>query len=395
MLSYVCVEGRVVRHFVLLVVALLVACGQAEPKGEPKTGVPKLQPTAYVSFGAEQHTPGYFRDMYRLVSAVSLLDDETAATRLRLELENRVVAPDTLDVLTPEGRATVDGLLVLALRAVQATADTAAISRRAGELLLSRTLLLDPARAAWNDAHPEQPAEAVAPGAQTLARAALEVLDVVGGIAPLSCSMAAAGAASWDPGTPEYHWVEGGCDDDTWVPGYCEADRWVEGECTQVWVPESCSGGSWRDDGYYEYRCYSDDDCRYEWVSRWTYVDGSCDGGYYEEDCYSGYSEPGLCYDGHWEEGACQDGYWQAVYSSGWWSYDYVTAPQECTVVRPAQLAIAESAIFVLAAKASEELDASWQSALDKLSESFAEGSGPEGEAGFDACMQVLQAAAQ
>lgn len=320
-------------------------------------------------FDANMQTPGYFRDMFRLLTAQRQVDDTTAVQRLLIEIPARIAEPGLLPSMPDDDIATLEGLLILAYRSVQATADTPRTSRQIGEALLYQTLALDPARAAWNRDHSsDEQVNTLTGGAMALADATLSSLGKLVAGHPTVCASAAASAASWDPGDAEMAWVDGWCEPDRWVGDYCEPDRWLEGDCYDIWISEACSGGRWEDWGYYDYYCYDADDCRYRWVERWEYIEGNCDGGYYEERCDSGYWEIGLCYDGTFVPGYCEQGYYEYRFPGGVWSFSPgIGSPPECNTVRPGQLSIAATGAGVLHDKAYDDLETQWQAALDQL----------------------------
>jgi hypothetical protein len=346
------------------------------------------------AFDANQQTPGYFRDTYRLLEAQSTLDDETAAARLLIILPERLAERGALPPMQARELDTLDGLLILALRAVQATGDTPRASRRIGEELLLRTLELDPARVAWNRQHPDHAVGTSLGGAATLAAEGASALRLPADGLPAPCQISSDTGTTFDPGTPETVWVEEYCEPDRTVGGYCEPDVWIDGDCTEEWVPEQCTGGYWEDDGYYEYRCSSDGTCRYIWVSRQTYVDGTCSGGYWDEWCDSGYWEYGLCYDGTFVPGYCDPGHYEFRYPGGTWNtpINAPLSPPECSTSRPSQLAIAVSVTQVLHAKAAADLAPEWQAAVKSLVAS-GQLQAPN-EVTFDAVHQILSGAA-
>jgi hypothetical protein len=380
----------------MAIVALAAACGgEPVPKGSPARDRPTIASPAVARFAATDQTPGYFRDMYRLLAAQAIVDDDTAVARMLIELPNRVALPGELPPVPERTRNTLNGLLILSLRAVEATTETPRPCRQIGERLLGRTLGLDPARAAWNAAHTAgEQVELVQPGAKTLADEARWSITHAAFGAPANCSGSAGltDGANWDPGEAEQVWIDERCAPDENVGGYCEADLWVEGDCTDVWVPEQCSGGYWVDYGRYDYRCYSEDDCEYVWVEDRRYVNGACAGGYYDERCNSGYWEYGLCYDGTFVPGYCIPGHIEYRFPGGTWTFSPATStPTECSSVRPSQLAIAATAAFVLQDQAYDDLTPEWQSALDRLVES--DKLLVPDETAFDAVLQILDAA--
>jgi hypothetical protein len=346
----------------------LAACGTEPGTASPASTRPAGAAGSTALFDADQQTPGYFRDTYRLLEAQSLVDDETAAARLLVVLPERIAERGDLPPMSQRDVDTLDGLLILALRAVQATRESPATCRAIGETILSRTLGLDPARQAWNREHPSRTVEVVSGGAATLASEGGWAIGrpALGG--PEICQISDTGA-TFDPGPPEVVWVEEYCEPDQTVGEYCEPDRWLEGDCWEEWVPEECSGGYWENDGYYQYRCESDGTCRTIWVDQMVYVDGTCSGGYWEEWCDSGYWEYGICYDGTFVPGYCEPGHYEYRYPGGTWDTPISAPlpPAECTTCRPPQLAIASTVAQVLHAKAKSDLTPEWQSALDDL----------------------------
>jgi hypothetical protein len=373
----------------------VTACGGwTDPSAAPKrSGDLKPDATAsVVQFDANMHTPGFFRDTYRLLGALAPLDDATAVEQLAVELQSRTLSRGEIPDMTDRDVDTLDGLVLLALRSLQATDDEPATARHLAVRLVNTALALDPARVAWNEAHADAEVETISGGAHPLAEAGLFAIRDAARNYPAVCTAAAQTGTYWDPANAEIVWVDGWCEEDEWVGGYCEPDRWIEGDCIDVWVPEQCSGGYWEDQGWYEYYCYSADDCRYRWYEYWVYVDGNCTGGYYEQDCNPGYWEYGLCYDGTFVPGYCVDGHYEWRCPGGVWTFEqYVTAPTGCEVVRPSQLAISSSAALVLHAKARDELFTEWQVALDELVESGRLQS-PD-ESTLDAVIQVLEGA--
>jgi hypothetical protein len=370
----------------------VAACGGTVPgtqqnpgnSGTPDGTTPKTTLTA------ADHTPGYFRDQFRLLAAQAALSDETAVTRMITDFEARLRAPGDLPGLTPEARATLDGLWMLGLRATQATSNTPQAARTIGQTIFSMTLGLDPAVVAFNDDGGAAPV--TLPGAGTLALAAQAAILAAADDAPGVCQdLNTTSSALYVAGPPERRWIAEYCTDEYYVEGYCEPDRWIHEDCYDEWVPEQCNGGRWIDQGYYEYYCYSADDCRYIWRERWVYQDGTCSGGYWEQYCYPGYWEPGICYDGYWVRGGCIPGHWEYIYPEAYWSYSAMTAaPQDCTTVRPQQYAIALAAMQVQKSQAYADIEPMWQAALDALLGS-ADINNPN-EAVFDAAVQILQA---
>ncbi len=374
----------------LVMLAALAGCttAPAQPVGELKGGAEDGSPSAQALFDADAHTPGFFRDMYRLLSAQSLLDDAVAVERLLLELPARAQSPGELPPLSSLEHDTLTGAMIFAVRALQATQDTPALARTVADEVLSRVLGLDPARRAWNAAHPDATVEVTTAGPAFLAGAARSALFLVAEDAPLLCNSSAA-TAVWQPGTPEQVWVDEVCLPDTYIEGFCEPDEWVEGDCYEYWVEDDCDGGYWRDDGYYRYTCYGSD-CRYVWVARWVYEDGDCYGGHYEEDCSSGYWEDGLCYGGYWQEGLCEPGHFESTYPNGTWSYAAVSAPTDCAAIRPEQYAIALSGVEVLLGVLAEELEPEWAAAALEILEAGAALEPTEGK--LAALLAVLDA---
>lgn len=353
----------------LMMLATLAACG-AEPEGVPKNVDQGSGGDSRVRFDANRHTPGFFRDLYRMLMAQSVVDDATAVERMLVDLPQRLASTGELPDMLESDVRTAEGLMILALRGVQATQTTPKMARQIGERLLTDVLALDPARVAWNREHePIDHVEVITGGPAALARAAAFALDHAARIIGAVCEVQhTSQAAAWDAGEAQTVWVDEVCQPDRYVGGYCEPDRYIEGECYEDWVPENCGGGYWKDMGYYEYRCYDDDDCRYIWRSRWIYFEGTCTGGYYEEDCYSGYWERGICYEGTFVPGVCQPGHYEYRFPGGTWTFEmHATAPSECAPVRPTQWAIGVTAVQVLKAKVYADMEPEWQAALDDL----------------------------
>jgi hypothetical protein len=380
----------------LVVFALIFqACGptgedRSERKSRRDLGVVLDEPPLpNVQGTSVDHTPGFFRDMYRILDATSVLDVGLAADRLRVELEHRAYDPGELPDLLPVTQNTLEALLAIALRTMQSTADQPQSAYAVGSELVRITLGLDPALAALTE---ESPTEA---GAATVAAAALFALDTSSSSSPALCRMDNFSSASfWNLGAPVVVWVDEVCQQDRWVGGYCEPDRYIDGQCYQTWVPEDCTGGYWRDNGYYDYVCYSYDDCRTIWRSRWVYIDGHCTGGYYDEYCNNGYWEYGLCYDGTYVPGYCRPGHYEYRYPGGTWTFHYyVTAPQECEGVRPAQFSVATRSIQAISSFPFEDVDPEWQAAIDAwLDEAQLD---EPNEPALESALQILQAIAE
>jgi hypothetical protein len=381
----------------IVILVLITGCG--DWSGDPKRSE-ELKPGAnnpsVVQFDANMHTPGFFRDTYRLLGALAPEDDATAVHRMTVELQARTLVRGETPDMPERDIDTLDGLVLLALRSMQAADDEPATGRHLAQRILAMALALDPARIAWNEAHgASEQVEVLPGGGRTLAEAGLfAVRDAARGY-PAVCTAAAQTGTYWDPENAEIVWVDEICEPDRWVGAYCEPDRWREGACIDVWVPEQCSGsGYWEDRGWYDYYCYSDDDCRYEWVEYWVYVDGDCSGGYYEQQCNAGYWEYGLCYDGTFVPGYCIEGHYEWRCPGGVWTFEqYLTAPSGCEIVRPSQLAISASAAYVLHAKGRDDLFTEWQVALDELIESDRL-QAPD-ESTLDAVIQILEGALQ
>ena len=106
-------------RFLSLFVAVGIAgCGGdgvvavASPELEPQTE-PGPSGNQTGSLTADDHTPGFFRNTYRLLDAQSLLDAGTAAERVQLELGRLAVDPGELPTMLDLDIATLEGLLVL------------------------------------------------------------------------------------------------------------------------------------------------------------------------------------------------------------------------------------------------------------------------------------------
>ncbi len=387
----------------LIAIVLLTAAFGCDP-----TGVPKDK-SAYVNlsdpssgelpaFHAEQHTPGFFRNVYRVLKAQESLSNEEAVNRLLLDLPERIEFKDELPAMLLEAEQSIDGLLLLALRSVQANADRPSIGRAVGDELLKRVLQLDPARAAYNAAHPDLPPVPSSDGGpQFLAQAAISALELSAQHSASECQpLAIEHRATWNPYQSELVWIPERCQPDRWVGGYCEPDRYIEGECIDEWVPENCTGGYYEDRGRYEYICYGSDDCRYVWRSRDEWVPENCTGGYYDEYCYPDRYERGLCYDGTFVPGWCIEGRWEYRYPGGTWSWPryVVDGPEEtvpCDELWPTQSAIALAALGSLVAQLPDFIEPYWFTAAETALDSH-EGQAPR--AVVDASVQILEAIA-
>jgi hypothetical protein len=374
----------------LIALSLVAACYGAMPKEQPLPSDFEEGPESADELRAEDHTPGYFRDMYRILAAQMQLDDATAVYRLRLELESRTAEVGDLPEMLPVDVATLEGLHILALRSVQATSAAPAVARQLGEEMLRVSLGLDPAIEAWNRTHDPDALETDG-GAKTLATVGRWALARAAEDYPVLCQQAL-GLSDWSSGDAEVVWIDEVCEPDQWVGGYCEDDEWLEGDCWDEWVPENCSGGRWVDRGYYEYYCYSSDDCRYVWRSRWIYEEGYCSDGYWEEYCDNGYWEEGICYDGTFVPGYCQPGHYEYRFPGGTWTFENYAVDPQCTEVRPTQYAIAVAAARVLYAKAVDGLTPEWRAALEALVADPRLETPDEGV--LSAIRQVLEAAA-
>lgn len=337
----------------IAVLLVLVGCGE---ESVPKR---RATPTPFTIQGlkAEDYTPGFFRNAFRLLESLRKLDNGVAVARIKAFASD----PDpALPPLLEEDAATLSALLTLTQRAIIATSDDPTLAGLVGAELIEDALGLDPAL----DAQQLEPR--LPPGAATLAREGLWTLQQLGG--PALCLAKKYATASWDPGDAEVVWVEEVCEPDRYAGGYCEQDTWVEGDCYEEWVPEACSGGGYVDKGRYEYICYSSDDCRYVWRAYWVYEDGDCTGGYYDEWCESGYYEDGLCYDGTFVPGYCEPGHYEYRFPGGTWTFaNYVTAPAACEIVAPREHMIGVTVLGLLQAHTYADLEPQWAAALDAL----------------------------
>lgn len=386
------------------IVALAVASACGQDPGLPKRkGEPAAIPTGGSSevlpeFAAVNHTPGYFRETHRILSAQSLIGDGEAVNRLLLHLPERIEAPGELPAMLPKSISALEGVLVLAYRGTQATAGNASIARHIGEALLSHTLRLDPARPAYNAEHPGlPPVPHDLGGPKTIANATLYALEYAAADGPADCQpMNVELRAAFQPHAAELSYIPERCEPDRHVGGYCEPDEYFEGECYSDWIPEECSGGYYEDDGYYQYYCYSSDDCRYVWRPKKRYVGGSCYGGYYEEYCESDYYEPGICYEGTFVPGHCIPGRWEYRYSGGTWSWpSYLTEGgaeggtiDSCFAVWPHQRAILETALRLLAGELREHYDPYYRTMIDTLLE---QGGSQTDRAFVDGALQAIE----
>ena len=345
--------------------ACFLACGGAAP--ESGSG-PNTLPPSEGKLLPEHYTPGYFRDVAGVLQAQEAVDDGTASRRLMVEVSSRLQDLGDLPDLYPEDQAVLQGLLMLALRSIQATSSTPRTARIIGEELLRRTLGQDPALLAYNSSGANFPITTADPA--TLAEASRWALNEAAGGVPALCSRSIAQAASLNLGEAVKRWRDEECIPARTVGGYCEPDRFIEGRCYDEWVPERCDGGYWDDQGFYEYRCFSSDDCRYVWRDRFVYVDGHCTDGFYRERCENGYWEIGLCYDGTFIPERCRPGHFEFIFPGAIWVFAATAAPSsDCEPARPVQLAIATAAIRMLKAQAYDEIDPVWRSAIELLLE--------------------------
>lgn len=377
----------------------LTACG--EEAGQPKNRNPEAAPaagdtSALPLWTADQHTPGFFRNFYRIQLAQESLDDATAVGRLLGDLPDRIQAKDELPSLLPVTEQSIDALLITALRSIQANTEHMGRARQVSEALFERILQLDPARAAWNSSGNPR-IEAHDGGPAFVAEAALEVLSLTARLSDVECQpLSMQHRAAWEPYGSELTWIPPRCEPDRFVGGYCEDDRYIPGECVSRWVEERCDGAGYESHGRYEYRCRSDGTCDYIWRPRIQYVPGSCTGGYYEEYCYSDRYEPGLCYEGTWVPGHCLEGRWESRAPGGTWSWPrYVTSASstegaalaDCSW--SAQRAVAEVALGVLTERLDEWLDPNWGVAATTALET---GGAEDDQAVVDAAVQILEA---
>ncbi len=359
----------------VLIPYLLLCCGDA-PEAKikfPEPSAASSNPGSnQQSITAANYTPGYFRDVYRMLDAATALENAAAAEQLLIESRFRLSNPGELPNLSSDELLTLNALLTLCVRSIQATRALPATANILGSELLSRSLGLDPALDALINEGGQ--ADTLTGGAQAIAEAAQWTLRQAAQDYPSLCSNESFLTDSdenpdafWEPGNAEIAWVEGYCEEDRWLGDYCEPDRWIEGRCYEEYIQDNCSG-EYVDYGYYEYYCYSSDDCQYIWRSDLVYEEGSCDGGYYQEYCDNGYWEYGICYEGSFEPGYCDPGHYEYRYPGGTWVFsNYATAPVGCEGIRPSQYAIGVSAVEVLAAYGYEELDGRWKSAIDAL----------------------------
>lgn len=372
---------------IALVVALLTSCAAPEDLPPDLT----YEQKAPVLATALDHTPGYFRDTYRVTEAQQALDPVTAVEHMELELWLRLTTDNQLPAIPERKHTMLEALWSMGLRSVQAASTDPTRARQVGELIWSVSLGLDPALQTFN----QQGGQAIitAADAATLARSARTALDYLAQDNPTTCGDTAAITArsTFNPGPPETVWVAEYCEPDRWYDGFCQPDIWVEEDCYQEWIPDYCEGGEWVDEGYWDYRCYDEYTCEYEWVEVWIYYNGHCAGGYWDEYCYAGYWEPGLCYDGYWVEGECTGGYAINIYPQGSWSFAPAAAPPpDCTTVRRRQFGVARAGIETLAAYFYNDLPPVWQTAaVDILNRTEAVA---VDEGVYHAMVQVLEA---
>ncbi len=388
----------------LFLLVFAVACGSERdvPPGEPQddTGGPSS-----TTFSAEDQTPGFYRDAYRLVTAVANEDHATAIERLHSHITHKLESAPELDRMLERDRDTIRGLLILALRTMQATEHHPEVAHRMGEAILQKVLALDPARKVWNQKHPSDPVDVAEPGARLIAEATQGVLvdavnapvdsfgnPLVGGLtaeAAAQCSAPTTRSSVWIPGLAELTWVDGYCLPDQYREGYCEADRYVEGQCYDVWVND-CAGGEYINQGYYEYVCYTSTDCQYLWRNRWVWVGGGCNDGYWDEQCIGGTYEPGLCYPDEVIPGVCIPGRYYYFYPYGSWAFRG-GASSACSPVVPAQAAVAQTSAKILSGRLAKDIaDDSWRAAVLNL---VALSSRPADADYVDAVRQILEAA--
>lgn len=305
---------------------------------------------------ATDHTPGFFRDTYRITEAQAVLTDEIAVERIALELPERIREKGELPLMAPKAEASLEPMLILTLRSVQANADTPSRARHIADDLIERVLRLDPARAAHNRAHgPSANVTESSGGPRFIADSALSALGQTARLSPDACrAESRSPEAEFVPGDPEPVWIPERCEPDRFVGGYCEDDRIVEGECHSEWVDEDCDGGEYERRGRYEYFCRSDDTCSYVWRPRRVYVPGSCTGGYYHERCIPDRFEAGLCYPSTFEPGGCEPARWESRPLDGMWMSMSDGENPECEPILPAQRAIVDTALALLVERFAE-----------------------------------------
>ncbi|MEL6545870.1 MAG: hypothetical protein AAFQ82_14670 [Myxococcota bacterium] len=378
--------------------AAVITVGCGEDVGEPKDKSGFAEPDSPAggelpSFAAEQHTPGFFRNVSRVLTAQGSVGDQEAVDRLLQDLPGRIERRDETPAMLLESERSIDALLLLALRSVQANADRPGLGRFVGEDLLERVLQLDPAREAYNAANPSlPPVPASSGGPRFIAESALSALELSARQSATECQpLTIDHRAAFSPHEAQLVWIAERCQPDRWVGGYCEPDRYIEGECVDEWVPEDCDGGYYEDRGRYEYFCYSSDDCRYVWRPRQQWVPESCTGGYYEEYCYADRYEPGLCYDGTFVPGWCIEGRWEYRFPGGTWSWPrYAVSGDEvpCDALWPTQSSIALAGLGALVAELPDFVEPYWLAAAETALSSH-EGEDPR--AIVDAAVQILE----
>ncbi len=368
----------------LILLGFLAACG-SEREVPPNDGGPDDKGGLGTgAFTAENQTPGLYRDTYRLLVAANAEDDATAVDRLYSHITHKLQNSSDLEGMLERERETVRGLLVLALRGMQATEHHPDVAHRIGETIIKRILELDPARKLWNGKNPDAQVGVSEPGAALIALATEAAIadavnapvdslgqPLVGGLSSetaAQCAQPTTRSSVWIPGLAELIWVDGYCEPDQYRQGYCEPDRYVEGDCYDVWV-EDCSGGQYVNQGYYDYVCYTSTNCQYIWRNRWVWVGGGCNNGYYREECYGGRYEPGLCYGDQVIPGQCYSGRYSYFYPYGTWTFrSGASSNTSCASVAPAQAAVAQTSAKVLSGRLSKDIsDDSWRAALTSL----------------------------
>lgn len=366
----------------LMLMGMLAACG-SERDGAPGADDEGDPSPSATTFNAEHQTPGLYRDTYRLLAAVSGEDHATAVDRLYADVTHKLENSPELDRMLETDRNTIRGLLILALRTMQATEHHPEVAHRMGETIIKMVLALDPARKVWNANHPESPVDVATPGAALIAKATEGALadavnapvDSQGNPMPNALTASAAAQCAspttrssvWIPGLAELTWTEGYCYPDQYRAGYCEPDRYVEGDCYDVWV-EDCAGGRYENRGYYDYVCYTSTDCQYIWRDRYVWVGGNCNNGYWDQQCTGGRYEPGLCYPDEVIPGQCVPGRYYYFYPYGTWTFRS-SGSTACDPIVPAQSQVAQTSAKILAGPLSKDIsDDSWRAAVKNLS---------------------------
>lgn len=315
----------------------------APPAAQAEQSTPDATAAGSEPLPPSAQTPGFFRNLRRLLNAQRGLAPQVAWERWLVELPNRLASFGALPPMPSEGRATLRSLLHMALRTLQAAASQPEWATPTGARLVSAALGLDPAL--WASSAPEQPTPTTLPGRKTVARAALTGVKQLARAASQSgCREPVNNAATWQPTATEEVWVPEHCAAADVVSGYCAQGHWVEEQCHDEWV---CEQGEVEYEGSYVWVCHGDD-CEYEWRQEPVWAE-DCSDGYWQEVCDGGYWEPGVCYDSVTMPGECSGGHYvQQADSGSWMLQSSIATPTGCTPLRTVQIALARSGLLAL-----------------------------------------------